>query len=596
MTLSATNFVNKGPVLHNDLLQFYNLFVGVMVDQPVTFRNTLVVGGSQGATTVPLKLYGAVGQIGDLLDLYVDPSQAQPGFGFGALGNFAWGPGGVAPQDTFMSRVALQNGHVSDTAGLLIRPYLEVAGIISGQQYQFPNGTVLSSPAAFSLSINQDLTVQRFLVVNSAVGIGIAPAANILLTLAGSATAIGTVAYGLLDEANLIAAANADSLQGASISPTFNGGGHSNIVSYGLVVTAPAVSNTPGASTGTGIWVNSPVGNSGGTNRGVYVSAPSGGTANIGLEVGGGAPGLQVDAGGAVINGTPAQSTVLNIAGGATTYGLIVNPTLTAASIATAYIVPTINSTVTGNADVIAAALNTQAAAFTLASVNGLHVFSPVKGAGSAIGTANGINVDAQTAGSTTNRGIYVGTPSGGATNIGVQIAGGGPALQIDTGDAHINPPGILSLGTALVSPGTNVGKSADTVYLSNHAFVFFDLGVGHIVTCQSLIQTSDPQAKSSMSVMLDTDCMTMVRNPGLQVQSYTIDSPAGGSPPAEGPRPTATDIGFDATQVNTYANQFAALNAGGAPVAVNYANMSAALWGALRNLDARCRAFGIPA
>jgi len=109
-------------------MQFYNLFTGTMIDQPVTFSNTLTVGGNQSVSTVPLRLYGAVGQTTNLLDLYADKNQAQPGFGFNALGKFAWGPGGTAPQDTFLSRIATQNGHAADTPGLLITPAVEIAG------------------------------------------------------------------------------------------------------------------------------------------------------------------------------------------------------------------------------------------------------------------------------------------------------------------------------------------------------------------------------------------------------------------------------------------------------------------------------------
>lgn len=127
MSLDATNFHPQGPVKSVDLMQFYNLFTGVMTDQPVAFSNSLTVGGNQGLTTVPLRLYGATGQNTDLIDLYADHTQALPGFGINAPGRLAWGPGGGA-QDTFLSRVASQNGHVGDTLGLLVDPYLEVKG------------------------------------------------------------------------------------------------------------------------------------------------------------------------------------------------------------------------------------------------------------------------------------------------------------------------------------------------------------------------------------------------------------------------------------------------------------------------------------
>ena len=173
MPLTAANFITKGPVLHQDLLQFFNLFTGAMTDQPVVFKNTLFVGGNQGNTTVPLRLYGATGQTGHLIDLYVDPSQAQPGFGFSALGNFGWGPGGAAPIDTTLSRVATQNGHATDTAGLLITPYLEVNGPIQATSYQFSNGATITGPAAnpFLIAVNQDLTVNRDLTVSRNVAV-----------------------------------------------------------------------------------------------------------------------------------------------------------------------------------------------------------------------------------------------------------------------------------------------------------------------------------------------------------------------------------------------------------------------------------------
>ena len=126
MPLDTTNFHPQGPVKSVDMLQFYNLFTGVMTDQPVTFSNTLTLGGNQNVTTVPLRVYGAIGQNTNLIDMYLDKNQAQPGFGFNGSGRLGWGPGGTAPQDTFMSRIALQNGHSSDTPGLYITPVLEL--------------------------------------------------------------------------------------------------------------------------------------------------------------------------------------------------------------------------------------------------------------------------------------------------------------------------------------------------------------------------------------------------------------------------------------------------------------------------------------
>jgi hypothetical protein len=165
-------------------------------------------------------------------------------------------------------------------------------------------------------------------------------------------------------------------------------------------------------------------------------------------------------------------------------------------------------------------------------------------------------------------------------------------STNVFNGDINLTPPRVLSLGTAIVSPGTNIGKSADTVYLSAHAYVYFDLGVGHTVTCQSLVQTSDPNVKANAVLMTDDVCMTRVRG-NVPVYTYQLTPPSGGDD-STAPTPTPTDIGFMATDVYAASPEFAALDDTGAAVAVNYANMAALLWGALRQLDARCVANGI--
>lgn len=116
------------------------------------------------------------------------------------------------------------------------------------------------------------------------------------------------------------------------------------------------------------------------------------------------------------------------------------------------------------------------------------------------------------------------------------------------------------------------------------------DIWSGSYVHGISFIQTSDPEAKQNMVGMSDADCMLRVRNPGMVVYTYEVVPTV---PPGE-IAPTTTDIGFSAAEVNAVAPEFAALNAG-TPVGVNYANMSALLWGALRSLDARVQALEVP-
>ena len=345
MPLSATNFVTKGPVLHADMLQFFNLFTGVMLDQPVTFKNTLTLGGNQGSSTVPLKIYGAVGQTGHLLDLYADTGQAQPGFGFGAAGNFAWGPGGVSPQDTFLSRVATQNGHASDTAGLLVQPYLEVAGPIQANSYQFANGATLTGPGAnpFQLTINQDLvvnrnaTVNQDLRVNRSLGVGGAPSAA---TAHGSAVFIssnsGTNPQSLLSVGTsadpplqgvpgtstaaamslgptMQAVANGVSLYGGYWTPFWSAGGFTGLVAIGLFI---GPQPTPAGFDHT---------------EALHLTAPTGGTGNNYSLVADGGAGIMGPVGIGTMSTTTAQAQQhlrLIVAGTATVgpqnYGAIV--------------------------------------------------------------------------------------------------------------------------------------------------------------------------------------------------------------------------------------------------------------------------------
>jgi len=276
MPLTAVNFVTKGPVLHNDLLQFFNLFTGVMVDQPVTFKNTLTIGGNQGSTTVPLKLYGAVGQTSHLLDLYTDNTNANPGWGIAASGLMAWGPGGASPTDTFLSRVAVQNGHSSDTAGLLISPYLDVAGSaqIDGALTFKTSGATINQGTAGSLLtfINQDLTVNRFLTAGLANSV---PNGSAILALGGSPTSANGGNQSIISCFGASSGAvTSGYFAGMDIGGNIGAGFHAgnayaiNIYQIGLL---------SGASIGTsvGLHINQVV-NGSSNNWGLYIDAPSG--------------------------------------------------------------------------------------------------------------------------------------------------------------------------------------------------------------------------------------------------------------------------------------------------------------------------------
>jgi hypothetical protein len=166
--LDTSNFHAQGPVKSTDLMQFYNLFTGVMTDQPVAHSNSVAVGGNQGLTTVPLRVYGAVGQNTNLIDLYADKTQAQPGFGLSAAGRFGWGPGGISPQDTFLSRIGIQSGP-TDTPGLFIAPSLTVNGTLTLQagSLAFSTGQVIGASGTTLTTINPSLQVGTTLYVGN---------------------------------------------------------------------------------------------------------------------------------------------------------------------------------------------------------------------------------------------------------------------------------------------------------------------------------------------------------------------------------------------------------------------------------------------
>jgi hypothetical protein len=126
-------------------------------------------------------------------------------------------------------------------------------------------------------------------------------------------------------------------------------------------------------------------------------------------------------------------------------------------------------------------------------------------------------------------------------------------------------------------------------VHIALRLFVDGDIYSGTYVHGISFIQNSDMAIKQNAAIVSDADCMTRVRNPSLPVYSYEIPPPVEG-----GITPTPTDIGFSAADVHAVAPEFAALDENQQPVGVTYSNMAALLWGALRELDARCQAKGI--
>lgn len=140
----------------------------------------------------------------------------------------------------------------------------------------------------------------------------------------------------------------------------------------------------------------------------------------------------------------------------------------------------------------------------------------------------------------------------------------------------------------AAIRPSNRSGHPSAEVQIDSYLYVVGDVYAGLRMYAISFNQTSDPALKANMTVVSDDDCMLRVRAV-VPVQTYQMTMP-----PSDTPQPTPWEIGFSAPDVYAASPEFVTLDAGNQPVGLNYANMAAMLWGALRQLDARCQAKGI--
>jgi hypothetical protein len=135
--------------------------------------------------------------------------------------------------------------------------------------------------------------------------------------------------------------------------------------------------------------------------------------------------------------------------------------------------------------------------------------------------------------------------------------------------------------------PASQVGGGE--VQIDLRLYVDGDITAGTYMHAIQFLTTSNPSLKSNATIFPDDQCMTRIRG-AVPVYTYQIAPPISGSVPT----PTPNDMGFMATDLYANSPEFVALDQNNAPVSVVYGQMSALLWGALRNLDARCQAKGI--
>ena len=629
MSLNASNFVVKGPIRSLDLKQFVDLFTGVMTDQPVTFKNAVVIGGNQGASTAPLKLIGVTGQAGNLIELYPTTGAPTPTFGFGALGNFAWGPSTPGANDTFLSRVATQNGHVTDTAGLLIEPYLEVKGNVRADGWTFTNGATITSPTAnpFTLVVNQTLTMNN---VNQR--IRAMPAANVGIamdSLDGYAEIAGT---------NAFVAAN-----------VYQDGAHwnriNNAVGVGTLAVGPGSMNYYAAPAATGQdppWVTAftvdSVGNASAlgnisaatlTARQRNLLLPDGNCyivsdTNNNIFIRGAATYIQTNTGAAASlsagNITAASATfsgditVNNVVhhGNAFVYGASNNGVVYFESSNAVYIAwrPDLGALYIpyGNGIYLGGIIlsNSETAHGYVYWEASKQVYMHFDNANVTMNMAGAWGFRAPTLGYATT--LFVGSDGAAQINrssppnVGDSIVLTGKTTYVDglvigsaanptvTWYSPNDPQGggqIFRVISASTRSAAAVGGGE--FHMAIRLFVDGDITSGTNMHAVSFMTTSDPELKSNAVIMPDIDCMTKVRS-GMPVYTYNMTPEL-----TDGfPSPTPNDIGFMADDVYAAIPEFAALDHTGRPVSVVYGQMAALLWGALRDLDARCVAKGI--
>lgn len=374
MPLQSTNMYAGGPIKAADIIQFFNLFTGVMTDQPVTLANTLTVGGSQSDASVPLRVSSQATGTARVFEVRTLQADANPVFGVSRLGVLSFGAGGGTATDTTITRSAVN-------------------------QLTFSGGAII--------------TTGGLQVTAGNVGIGPAPSAGIGLNMTGPLTTGATQL-------------------GVNVAPTFaNASSSANGMNVTITTVAsftspflasiraqsPAFGATQSITNVYGIYVDPLVAVAGVTNAyGLLVNKPTSASAvNLGAYIDGG---LDVVSGNIGLGILPVGNigiyfgSGLSLSGNVQQWGIDLSFTA--------------NSAATSNVAGIISRPSTAPGAYTLGSYADFYAGTGGKGSGMAITSAYGLFVDPITLGNTNNYGIYVSAPSSGSTlNIGAFIGGG---------------------------------------------------------------------------------------------------------------------------------------------------------------------------
>jgi hypothetical protein len=179
MPLSAVNFVPQGPIKSADLIQFFNLFTGTMTDQPVTFKNTLTVGGNQGVSSAPLRVQGVSAQTANFVEVRLLAADAQPAFIVNPTGTLGWGPGGGTAVDATLSRSGVGILTVSG-AGAAVAQFNGVSAAVNYLNI----GNAITGNSPFIQALGADGNVAARIISKGTAGVQIEGGTGIILLAA----------------------------------------------------------------------------------------------------------------------------------------------------------------------------------------------------------------------------------------------------------------------------------------------------------------------------------------------------------------------------------------------------------------------------
>jgi hypothetical protein len=237
-------------------------------------------------------------------------------------------------------------------------------------------------------------------------------------------------------------------------------------------------------------------------------------------------------------------------------------------------------------------------------------------------GAYNAINANSIQFQAGTGPGSLVGvtTPAGG----GVQSNSGGGDLILGGALSHLyfhpnlsvslyqNYPNLDVLGFSTVrcaifnimgnTCGIQVGRGSNELQAQTHLYSTGSFYAVLDAQATSFTVHSSEKYKENLVAISDADCLSKLLTPGLDVYSFTSKlsteaQKAHGNRPPDSSRPSLDRIGFTAEQMHKVVPEAVAYSTNdNSPDGISYSDLSALMWGAIRQLNARLDKAGIAA